>query len=58
MLTLCGSFSRVVGPIAVSYIYEKLGIYWAYGIILIVLTVALILILTTYKKLKPQSNDE
>ena len=58
MLTLCGSLSRVVGPIAVSYIYEELGTYWAYGIIIIVLSLALIMILLSYSKLKPKYKNE
>ena len=58
MLTLCGSLSRVVGPIAVSWIYEKQGTYWAFGVIIIVLVVAILLVLISYPKLKPKRNQE
>ena len=54
MLTLCGSLSRVVGPIAVSYVYEKLGTYWSYGIVIVALSFSLLLVLITYPKLKPK----
>ena len=57
MLGMCGSLSRVVGPIVVSYIYEELGTYWSYGIIIFVLSLALILILLSYTRLKPKDND-
>jgi hypothetical protein len=54
-LSAFGSLSRVLGPIFVSYIYTNFGTYPVMGFMVGSLVIALILTLTTYKRLVPMN---
>lgn len=53
ILTSTGSFSRVTGPIFVSYMYTALGTRWTFGILFVVISLTLIIISSLYKRLVP-----
>ena len=53
ILTTSGSLSRVVGPIVISLVYEKVGIYASTGIVCGLLTIALVITSVAYKRLVP-----
>jgi len=53
VLTAAGSFARILGPIFVSYIYERFGTYWTFGLCAASLGLATIVTLLTYKRLIP-----
>ena len=53
LLSSFGSLSRVLGPIAVSYIYTNYGTYLVIGLMCASMVVALVLTLIFYKKLIP-----
>ena len=53
LLSSFGSLSRVLGPIAVSYIYTNYGTYIVIGLMCASMVVALVLTLIFYKKLIP-----
>ena len=52
VFTTCGGLSRVIGPIAISTIYQHLGTYWTFGSILVILGVALFLAIVSYQNFK------
>ena len=52
LFTTCGGLSRVFGPIGTSALYQHFGTYWTYGAILIVLGIALIMAIVSFRKFK------
>lgn len=53
ILTSIGSFSRMTGPIFVSYMYTELGTRWTFGLLVIVMIITIVLTLAFYKRLVP-----
>ncbi|KAK7084418.1 Major facilitator superfamily domain-containing protein 8 [Halocaridina rubra] len=53
VLTSTGSFSRVSGPIFVSYMYTSLGTRWTFGFLFFTLAFTVILMSVVYKRLVP-----
>ncbi|XP_068249809.1 major facilitator superfamily domain-containing protein 8-like [Palaemon carinicauda] len=53
ILTSIGSFSRMTGPIFVSYMYTELGTRWTFGLLVIVMMIVIFLTLAFYKRLVP-----
>ncbi|XP_068231159.1 major facilitator superfamily domain-containing protein 8-like isoform X1 [Palaemon carinicauda] len=53
ILTSTGSFSRVVGPIGVSYVYTMLGTRWTFGILFFMLASTVVLASIFYKRFIP-----
>lgn len=53
VLTGVGSFSRITGPIFVSYVYTKLGTYWCFGCLCVFMIVAFIVLVAMFKRLVP-----
>lgn len=53
ILTSTGSFSRVTGPIFVSYMYTALGTRWTFGILFGVMSLTLVIVSVLYKRLVP-----
>ena len=61
MFATAGSIARVLGPLAVTKIYEKYGTYFMIGSVTSTLTVSLIGTILSYKTLVPhhvRTNDE
>lgn len=55
ILTSTGSFSRVIGPIFVAYIYTELGTRWTFSLLLCTMVCTLFLDLILYKRLVPMN---
>ncbi|XP_047495445.1 major facilitator superfamily domain-containing protein 8-like isoform X1 [Penaeus chinensis] len=53
ILTSTGSFSRVTGPIFVSYMYTALGTRWTFGILFVVMSLTLVIISLLFRRLVP-----
>ncbi len=53
ILSAFGSFSRVLGPVFVSYIYTNFGTYPTIGFMAGSLVLALLLTVSVYKRLVP-----
>ena len=53
ILSAFGSFSRVLGPIVVSYVYTNYGTYLVIGLMSASMIIALVLTLVSYKRLVP-----
>ena len=53
ILSAFGGFSRVVGPLMVSYIYTNYGTYLTFGVMAGIQGIGLILTLSMYKRLVP-----
>jgi len=53
LLTASGSLARVLGPIAVSYVYEIKGTYWTFGICCGTMVLAGIATTAAFKRLIP-----
>ena len=52
ILTTSGSFARVIGPIGVSFVYQRFGTYFTFGGICTILTLALLAGVLSYPHLK------
>lgn len=55
ILTSTGSFSRVVGPIFVSYVYTEMGTRWTFSILFCALFFTVVLDVILYKRLVPMN---
>jgi len=53
LLTASGSLARILGPIAVSYVYEIKGTYWTFGICCGTMVLAGIATTAAFKRLIP-----
>lgn len=53
ILTTSGSVSRVVGPIFVSFIYEKYGTWLLFGLVALSLALSFIVTVLAYRQLVP-----
>lgn len=53
ILTGVGSFSRIMGPIFVSYVYTDFGTRWCFGILSCGMVLALVDLIVFYKRLIP-----
>ena len=54
-LSASGAFSRVLGPILVSYLYTYGGSQWTFGVLTGLMVINLAILLILYKKLQPKS---
>lgn len=52
-MTGSGCFSRVMGPVFVTYIYEEYGTIWTFGLTTVMMAVCLLWLLTFQKVLQP-----
>ena len=57
LLSAFGSFSRILGPLFVSYIYTNFGTYWTMGSMAATLIVSFIVTLFAYNRLVPMNMD-
>ena len=55
LLSAFGSFSRILGPLFVSYIYTNFGTYWTMGSMAATLIVSLVVTLFAYNRLVPMN---
>ena len=55
ILTTSGSFSRVIGPIGVAYVYQAYGTYWTFGTVSAILTLSMLTAVLSYRHLKVNS---
>ena len=53
ILTSCGSFSRMVGPICITYMYISSGPRWTFVSLFIIVSIVIGLISCNYKRLVP-----
>ncbi|CAL4112958.1 unnamed protein product, partial [Meganyctiphanes norvegica] len=58
ILTSVGSFSRILGPIFVSYMYTELGTRWTFGSLFSVLALSVLVVSLCYKRLVPMKWKE
>ena len=58
VITTSGSLSRVVGPIAMSSIYQLFGLYASTGFVAGLLLLAMVITLVAYKRLSPPPTDD
>jgi len=56
LLTASGSLARILGPIAVSYVYEIKGTYWTFGICCGTMVLAGIATTAAFKRLIPMES--
>ena len=57
LLTMSGSFARVLGPIFLVWIYSSYGTIAAFYLIAGLQAVSIVLLVITYKKLVPPGQD-
>lgn len=57
LLSAFGSFSRILGPLFVSYIYTNFGTYWTMGSMAATLIVSFVVTLLAYNRLVPMNID-
>ena len=55
LLSAFGSFSRILGPLFVSYIYTNFGTYWTMGSMAATLIVSFVVTLLAYNRLVPMN---
>lgn len=53
VLTGVGSFSRIMGPIFVSYVYTNLGTRWTFGILTVSMVLAEVVLMAVFPRLVP-----
>ena len=53
LLTTSGSLARVIGPIFVSFIYEKYGTWLLFGLVALSLALSFIVTTLAYRQLVP-----
>ncbi|XP_047495157.1 major facilitator superfamily domain-containing protein 8-like [Penaeus chinensis] len=53
VLTGVGSFSRIMGPIFVSYVYTNLGTRWTFGILTVSMVLAEVVLMAMFPRLVP-----
>lgn len=58
VLTAVGSFSRITGPIFVSFIYAAYGTYACFGLLAVFMFISLVSIIVTFKRLVPMKIPE
>ncbi len=54
-LTASGSLARVLGPLAVSSVYNEFGLYATSGLVVALMLVTLVVTVATYRRLVPFS---
>lgn len=57
LFTGSGGFSRVVGPVLLSYMYTQLGIIWTFGSLGVLMIFTVIWLLSLRHKLIPAIYD-
>ena len=57
LLTMSGSFARVLGPVFLVWIYSSYGTIAAFYLIAALQAISIVLLLVTYKKLVPPGQD-
>ena len=57
LLSAFGSFSRILGPLFVSYIYTNFGTYWTMGSMAATLIISFVVTLLAYNRLVPMNID-
>ncbi|KAG7160541.1 major facilitator superfamily domain-containing protein 8-like isoform X1 [Homarus americanus] len=58
IITVVGSFSRVMGPVFVSYVYTDFGTRWCFGFLTISMVLTLVEMCLLYKRLIPMKIPE
>lgn len=53
ILTSTGSFSRMTGPIFVSYMYTALGTRWTFGFLIVIMVFTTALVVVFFKRMIP-----
>lgn len=53
ILTSTGGFSRVAGPVCVSYLYTTMGTRWTFGVLFVLMFFTLCVVIYLYKRLLP-----
>lgn len=54
LMTGSGCFSRVLGPVFVTYIYTKFGTNWTFGMTTIMMILIMVWLLIFNKRLEPK----
>lgn len=55
LMTGSGCFSRVLGPVFVTYIYTKFGTNWTFGLTTIMMILIMVWLLIFNKRLEPKT---